>query len=232
MAATPDGRGYWLVASDGGIFTFGDRRLLRVDRGHPPQRTRSSAWPPPPTDMATGSSPVTAASSPTATPPFEGSLGIIGMVLGMIVTPATSNYTLVQSQGIAVVPTLTPATGGSGGCSGANPTPPTSSGFPGYSLTRTLTGPQIATSAGDGYYNYGAGGSHAAPSGYMAANHIVVTDNALEELGYNDPSVGPGVVGDGMQVANDAAPRAGGGFTYCYALSGPAANWQQVAIIL
>ncbi len=34
-----------------------------------------------------------------------------------------------------------------------------------------------------------------------------------------------------MQVANDAAPRAGGGFTYCYALSGPAANWQQVAIV-
>jgi ribosomal protein L24E len=24
MAATPTGRGYWLVASDGGIFTFGD----------------------------------------------------------------------------------------------------------------------------------------------------------------------------------------------------------------
>jgi hypothetical protein len=24
MAATPDGRGYWLVASDGGIFNFGD----------------------------------------------------------------------------------------------------------------------------------------------------------------------------------------------------------------
>jgi hypothetical protein len=24
MAATPDGRGYWLVASDGGIFQFGD----------------------------------------------------------------------------------------------------------------------------------------------------------------------------------------------------------------
>jgi hypothetical protein len=24
MAATPDGRGYWLVASDGGIFAFGD----------------------------------------------------------------------------------------------------------------------------------------------------------------------------------------------------------------
>jgi hypothetical protein len=24
MAATPSGHGYWLVASDGGIFTFGD----------------------------------------------------------------------------------------------------------------------------------------------------------------------------------------------------------------
>jgi hypothetical protein len=24
MAATPDGQGYWLVASDGGVFTFGD----------------------------------------------------------------------------------------------------------------------------------------------------------------------------------------------------------------
>ncbi len=24
MAATKDGQGYWLVASDGGIFTFGD----------------------------------------------------------------------------------------------------------------------------------------------------------------------------------------------------------------
>ena len=28
MAATPDGKGYWLVASDGGIFTFGDAPFL------------------------------------------------------------------------------------------------------------------------------------------------------------------------------------------------------------
>ena len=28
MAATPDGGGYWLVASDGGIFTFGDARFF------------------------------------------------------------------------------------------------------------------------------------------------------------------------------------------------------------
>ncbi len=24
MAATPDGKGYWLVAADGGVFAFGD----------------------------------------------------------------------------------------------------------------------------------------------------------------------------------------------------------------
>ena len=27
MAATPSGNGYWLVASDGGIFTFGDAQF-------------------------------------------------------------------------------------------------------------------------------------------------------------------------------------------------------------
>ena len=27
MAATSDGSGYWLVASDGGIFTFGDAQF-------------------------------------------------------------------------------------------------------------------------------------------------------------------------------------------------------------
>jgi hypothetical protein len=28
MAATPDGHGYWMVASDGGIFSFGDARFF------------------------------------------------------------------------------------------------------------------------------------------------------------------------------------------------------------
>lgn len=26
MAATPTGKGYWLVASDGGVFTYGDAK--------------------------------------------------------------------------------------------------------------------------------------------------------------------------------------------------------------
>ena len=38
MAAGPGGNGYWLVAADGGIFSFGGARLLRVDGQHPAQR--------------------------------------------------------------------------------------------------------------------------------------------------------------------------------------------------
>ena len=48
MAATPDGGGYWLVASDGGIFTFGDAGFYGSTGGHPPQPARSSAWRPTP----------------------------------------------------------------------------------------------------------------------------------------------------------------------------------------
>ncbi len=33
MAVTPDGGGYWLVASDGGVFAFGDAPVLRLHGG-------------------------------------------------------------------------------------------------------------------------------------------------------------------------------------------------------
>ncbi len=32
MAPTPDGNGYWLTASDGGIFAFGDASFRGLDR--------------------------------------------------------------------------------------------------------------------------------------------------------------------------------------------------------
>jgi hypothetical protein len=35
MAATPDGGGYWMVASDGGIFSFGDATFLGSMGGTP-----------------------------------------------------------------------------------------------------------------------------------------------------------------------------------------------------
>ena len=49
MAATPDGGGYWLVASDGGIFTFGDAVFHGSTGGDAPQPAHCRAWPPPPT---------------------------------------------------------------------------------------------------------------------------------------------------------------------------------------
>ena len=67
MAPTPDGAGYWLVASDGGIFTYGDAK-------------------------------------------FYGTLGTnAGGVIGIVVNPPVAGYTLVQADGTAVVPSLTPA---------------------------------------------------------------------------------------------------------------------------
>ncbi len=35
IAATPDGGGYWLVASDGGIFNYGDAAFYGSAGGHP-----------------------------------------------------------------------------------------------------------------------------------------------------------------------------------------------------
>ncbi len=68
MAATPDGKGYWEVASDGGIFAFGDARFHGSDGGST-STSRWWAWPPPRTARATGRWPPTAGSSPSATPP-------------------------------------------------------------------------------------------------------------------------------------------------------------------
>ena len=35
MAATADGKGYWLAAADGGVFTFGDAHFYGSTGGHP-----------------------------------------------------------------------------------------------------------------------------------------------------------------------------------------------------
>ena len=74
MAATPDGKGYWLVAADGGIFTFGDARLLRVAGQPTTSPTRWWAWSPPPTAGATPWPPPTAWCCPSATPSAYGGL--------------------------------------------------------------------------------------------------------------------------------------------------------------
>ena len=37
IVATPDGGGYWLVASDGGVFSFRGRTVPRFDGRHAPE---------------------------------------------------------------------------------------------------------------------------------------------------------------------------------------------------
>jgi len=43
MTATPTGNGYWCVASDGGIFSFGDAQFFG-SMGGQHLNGRSSAW--------------------------------------------------------------------------------------------------------------------------------------------------------------------------------------------
>ena len=60
MAAAPDGKGYWLVAKDGGIFSFSPRPTSSVRPGTSPWPSRSWAWRPTRPPAATGSWPPTA----------------------------------------------------------------------------------------------------------------------------------------------------------------------------
>ena len=62
MAATSDGGGYWLVARDGGVFTYGDAPYFGSLGGTAAARTRRRAWRPTPAGagywLAVGSEPL------------------------------------------------------------------------------------------------------------------------------------------------------------------------------
>ena len=64
IAADPDAKGYWIVASDGGVFSFA-RQVRGLDRQHRPRANPSSVSPPTPTASATGWPRATADSSPS-----------------------------------------------------------------------------------------------------------------------------------------------------------------------
>ncbi len=101
MAATPDGLGYWLVASDGGIFSYGDAAFYG-STGAITSTNPSWAWPPHPTAGVTGSWPPTAASSPTVTPHFYGSTGTLHLnhpIVGMAATADGLGYWFVGRDG-------------------------------------------------------------------------------------------------------------------------------------
>ena len=98
-----DTGGHWLVASDGGIFGFGDTRLLRLDG-----RTTRSTSPivgmatNPGRQAATGWSPPTGGCSASATPSSTAPWADITLnqpVVGMAATPDGGGYWLVASDG-------------------------------------------------------------------------------------------------------------------------------------
>ena len=78
MAATPDGNGYWLVASDGGIFAYGDAGFYGSTGSIHLNEPIVGMQPTPDGQGLLVRGLPTAASSPTANAGFEGSLGGIG----------------------------------------------------------------------------------------------------------------------------------------------------------
>ena len=97
MSATPDGKGYWLVASDGGIFTFGDAafygstgaiHLNKPIVGMAPTPDGLGYW-----LVASDGGIFTYGDAA-----FIGTIGGAGQtVIGIVVNPATAAYTLVET---------------------------------------------------------------------------------------------------------------------------------------
>jgi hypothetical protein len=128
MAVTPDGGGYWLVASDGGIFTFGDApfygstgaiHLNKPIVGVAATPDGGGYW-----LVASDGGIFTYGDAA-----FYGSLGADSdSVLGMIIDPSAVGYTLVEANGSAAVFPTEPTSTGLSALSSAPPTttPPTS----------------------------------------------------------------------------------------------------------
>jgi hypothetical protein len=101
MAPTPDGKGYWLVAADGGIFTFGDAAFLGSEGARPlnaavvgmaPTPDGKGYW------LVAGDGGIFTFGDAT----YEGSAGgtaISNSIVGMAATPDGKGYWLAGSGG-------------------------------------------------------------------------------------------------------------------------------------
>ena len=99
MAATADGRGYWLVASDGGVFTFGDAgyfgslgaiHLNQPIVGMAPTPNGGGYW-----LVASDGGVFTFGDAG-----YDGSTAGTGVsVLGIVINPSTSGYSVVATNG-------------------------------------------------------------------------------------------------------------------------------------
>ena len=100
MAATPDGKGYWLVASDGGIFSYGDAPFYG-STGDVVAHGRSSAWPPTPDGKGYWLVASDGGVFASATPPsrLHGRMTLNKPIVGMASTPDGKGYWLMASDG-------------------------------------------------------------------------------------------------------------------------------------
>jgi len=94
--------GYWLVAVRRGDLRLRRRLVPRQHRQPQADQAGGGGWRPRRRVTGTGSSPPTAGSSPTATPPSPGATGSIKLnqpVVGLAPTPSGQGYWLVASDG-------------------------------------------------------------------------------------------------------------------------------------
>jgi hypothetical protein len=161
MSTTPDGLGYCLVASDGGVFTYGDAKfygstgsihLNEPIAGMAPTPDGRGYW-----LVASDGGIFTFGDAQ-----FSGSAsGSSGNVTGMVVTPSTATYTLVEVNGTALLPTLTPV------AAGRAPATPSPSGTT-TPTTTTTTIPTITASSNGAVPN--------APASLGAPSTMVLDD--------------------------------------------------------
>ena len=100
MAATPDGKGYWLVASDGGIFTYGDAGFYGSAASIPGQDIVGMAVTP--DGLGYWEVSTTGRVFPYGDAVFAGdtrSLHLNGSIVGITPDPVTGGYWLVGSDG-------------------------------------------------------------------------------------------------------------------------------------
>ena len=100
MAATPDGKGYWLVASDGGIFAFGDARFYG-SMGGKPLNAAVVGMAATPDGKGYWRSPPTAGSSPSATPGSTARWAAASQrrLVGIAATPDGNGYWVDAADG-------------------------------------------------------------------------------------------------------------------------------------
>ena len=160
MAATPDGRGYWLVASDGGVFAFGDATFYGSGNGlagNPPVAGMTATldgggyW------LVLSNGGVLPYGDAAAFGTTQG-LSLNEPVVGAAAVPAT----LTAASPVQPTATTTTAAAPAPTTTTAPPPTTTTTRPPATTTTTTTTVPSTSTSAG----------SMAPPSGYSSQQRI------------------------------------------------------------